>query len=99
MIINALFAGFLMVFALNLAILLSSGETRERTDRKLKRIEFYLELIIDHLELDRFPEELKEMACDPDPRQRLKAISLYRKRTGATLKEAVKAVENLNRNI
>ncbi|NJR60039.1 MAG: hypothetical protein HC769_15055 [Cyanobacteria bacterium CRU_2_1] len=55
-----------------------------------------MDLIIDHLDLDRFPEELKEIALDPDPGRRLKAVSLYRKKTGATLQEAVEAVEKLS---
>lgn len=94
MTMDALILFFLLLF--NSIILLSIGTIRNRTERKLKRIEYYVELIVDHLEIDRFPKEIKEIALDPDPRQRLKAVSLYTKRTGATFQEAVEAIEKLS---
>jgi hypothetical protein len=78
-------------------ILLSRLELiRSRTEQRLKRIEFLMNLTVDHLGIDRFPEEIKEIALDSDPRQRLKAVKLYVTKTGATLQEAVRAVEEFS---
>jgi hypothetical protein len=87
----------LFVLMLNFVVLFSFiGNYQDRTKRKLKQIEYCLNVIVDHLEIDRFPEEIKEMALDPDPQQRLKAVRLYIKKTGATLQEATEAVEKLS---
>lgn len=87
---------FCFLLLSNFMILSSIGATRTSIEQKLKRIEFRVDLIIDHLDFDRFPEELKEIALDPNPQQRLKAIHLYTQKTGASLKEAVEAVEKLS---
>ena len=79
-----------------ITIILSTGMSRNRIEQKLKRIEFYLDLMLDRLEIDRFPESIKEIALDPNPRRRLEAVRLYRKQTGASLQEAIKAIETLS---
>jgi hypothetical protein len=89
----------LILFALilNFVILFSMIEKyQDKVKQRLKRIEFYMDLIVDHLELDRFPKEIKEITLDPDPRQRLKAVRLYQEKTGASFQEAVKAVEKVS---
>lgn len=87
---------FVFLLFASMAILSRLESMRNRTEQKLKRIEFCLNLIVEHLQLDPFPEEIRELALDPDPRQRLKAVQLYIKKTGATLQEAVDAVEKLS---
>ncbi|WNZ25799.1 hypothetical protein HJG54_25155 [Leptolyngbya sp. NK1-12] len=87
----------LFVLILNFVILFSIlGKHQDKVERRLKRIEFYMDLVVDHLELDRFPEEVKQIALNADPRQRLKAVKLYQEKTGATFQEAVKAVEKVS---
>lgn len=94
MVSSILFFGFLVL--VYITIVLSTGMIRDRTEQKLKRIEFEVSLILDHLEIDRFPKQIKEIALDANPHRRLEAVRLYRKQTGATFREAIEAIENLS---
>lgn len=94
MTLDVLILAFL--FLSNALILSQIAATRTKTERRLKRIEFCVDLIGDHLQVDRFPEGIKEIALDPDPRQRLKTVRLYREKTGADLQEAIAAVEKFS---
>jgi hypothetical protein len=62
-----------------LIIILSINSTVKRLDRKLKRIDMSLSLILNRMEIEfpsRLSERVKQMALDPD--RKIEAIKLYR---------------------
>ena len=82
-----------------LIIILSIDSTVKRLDRKLKRIDMSLSLILNRMEIEfpsRLSERVKQMALDPD--RKIEAIKLYREETNVSLKEAKEAVEDFLKN-
>ena len=82
-----------------LIIILSIDSTVKRLDRKLKRIDMSLSLILNRMEIEfpsRLSERVKQMALDPD--RTIEAIKLYREETNVSLKEAKEAVEDFLKN-
>jgi ribosomal protein L7/L12 len=82
-----------------LIIILSINSTVKRLDRKLKRIDMSLSLILNRMEIEfpsRLSERVKQMALDPD--RKIEAIKLYREETNLSLKEAKEAVEEFLKN-
>jgi|688.fasta_scaffold197824_3 ribosomal protein L7/L12 len=82
-----------------LIIILSINSTVKRLDRKLKRIDMSLSLILNRMEIEfpsRLSERVKQMALDPD--RKIEAIKLYREETNLSLKEAKEAVEDFLKN-
>ena len=82
-----------------LIIILSINSTVKRLDRKLKRIDMSLSLILNRMEIEfpsRLSERVKQMALDPD--RKIEAIKLYREETNVSLKEAKEAVEDFLKN-
>lgn len=66
----------------------------KRTERKLKRIELGLDLILEKLEInvpDLLSEQVRELALDPQ--KRIAALKLYRRETGASLRESIEAID------
>ena len=82
-----------------LIIILSIDSTVKRLDRKLKRIDMSLSLILNRMEIEfpsRLSERVKQIALDPD--RKIEAIKLYREETNVSLKEAKEAVEDFLKN-
>ena len=82
-----------------LIIILSIDSTVKRLDRKLKRIDMSLSLILNRMEIElpsRLSERVKQIALDPD--RKIEAIKLYREETNVSLKEAKEAVEEFLKN-
>jgi len=82
-----------------LIIILSINSTVKRLDRKLKRIDMSLSLILNRMEIEfpsRLSERVKQMALDPE--RKMEAIKLYREETNASLLEAKEAVEEFLKN-
>ena len=82
-----------------LIIILSIDSTVKRLDRKLKRIDMSLSLILNRMEIEfpsRLSERVKQMALDPD--RKIEAIKLYREETNVSLKEEKEAVEDFLKN-
>jgi len=66
----------------------------KRTEGRLKRIEFCLDLLLEKWEIEvpsLLSARVQELALDP--RQKLAAVKLYRTETGASLKESLAAIE------
>jgi len=89
-------------FFLGLTVLImifSIDSTVKRLDRKLKRIDMSLSLILNRMEIEfpsRLSEQVKRIALDPD--RKIEAIKLYREETNASLKDAKEAVEDFLKN-
>ncbi|GAB4469199.1 MAG: hypothetical protein OHK0037_27230 [Elainellaceae cyanobacterium] len=67
--------------------------TVKRIDRRTKRLELCLDLILDRLEIDtpfQLSERIKQIALDP--KRKVEAIRLYKEETNVTLREAVDAI-------
>ncbi|BAU43604.1 hypothetical protein [Leptolyngbya sp. O-77] len=67
--------------------------TVKRIDRRTKRLELCLDLILDRLEIDtpfQLSERIKQIALDPE--RKVEAIRLYKEETNVTLREAVDAI-------
>ena len=83
-------------------IVLSLESSVKRIERKINRVDFYVGLILDRLEIDvpsPLPTRIREIALDPQ--RKIEAIKLYREATGAGLREAKEAIEtfiDMNRN-
>ncbi len=75
-------------------IFLGIAETVKGLEKRMKRIELYLDLILDRMEIP-MPEllsvQVKELALNP--KTKIAAIKLYRTETGAGLKEAKEAID------
>jgi hypothetical protein len=85
-----IYGGLIIAFV---AIFLGIAETVKRLEKKMKRIELCLDLVLDKLEIqvpDLLSKQVKELAIDPQ--KRIAALKLYRTETGAGLKEAKEAI-------
>jgi ribosomal protein L7/L12 len=85
-------------FFLGLTVLImifSIDSTVKRLDRKLKRIDMSLNLILNRMEIE-FPSQLSERVKQIalDPYRKIEAIKLYREETNTSLKDAKEAVED-----
>ena len=89
-------------FFLGLTVLImifSIDSTVKRLDRKLKRIDMSLSLILNRMEIEfpsRLSERVKQIALDPN--RKIEAIKLYREETNTSLKDAKEAVEDFLKN-
>jgi len=89
-------------FFLGLTVLImifSIDSTVKRLDRKLKRIDMSLSLILNRMEIEfpsRLSERVKQIALDPN--RKIEAIKLYREETNTSLKEAKEAIEDFLKN-
>lgn len=75
-------------------ICLRIDTTVGQLERKQNRIMLCLDLILERMELqvpDLLSEQVKELARDP--RTKIAALRLYRRETGAGLKESLDAIE------
>ena len=67
-----------------LVMIFSIDSTVKRLDRKLKRIDMSLSLILNRMEIEfpsRLSERVKQIALDPD--RKIEAIKLYRVETNS----------------
>jgi ribosomal protein L7/L12 len=92
----------LAVFSVSLiamyAVVSALGRRSPQPDPRLAVIERKLQLIMDHLEIiDTDPVAAEVLALTAQG-QRIKAIKLYRERTGAGLREAKEAVDRIVRD-
>lgn len=75
-------------------IFLGIAETVKGLEKRMKRIELYLDLILDRMQIPT-PEllsvQVKELALNPQTK--IAAIKLYRQETGVGLKEAKEDIE------
>lgn len=74
----------------------------EQVERHLKRLDYRMGLILQHLNVDlgvgtQLSEQVQTLARDP--RRRIEAIKLYREETGAGLREAKEAIEAFRTNV
>ncbi len=86
-----IYGGLTIVFVV---IFLGIAETVKGLAKRMKRMELYLDLILDRMEIP-MPEllsvQVKELALNP--KTKIAAIKLYRQETGAGLKEAKEDIE------
>lgn len=70
-------------------------KTVQRIDRRTKKLEMCLDLILNKLELE-IPSSLSDRAKElaRNPQTKIAAIKLHRAETGVSLKEALKDVDN-----
>lgn len=66
-----------------------------RTDRRIARVEQKLDLLLDHFALTRTEPALEQVTALARDGRRIQAIKVYREITGADLKEAKEAVEQM----
>jgi len=86
--------------ALGLVLLVSSGAFRQQkstTEARLAVIERQLQLLMDHLGVAEPEPETTDIVAHLAAGRKIQAIQLYRARTGAGLKEAKDAVEEIAR--
>ncbi|MGC9541979.1 ribosomal protein L7/L12 [Streptomyces sp. UG1] len=85
---------FFVLFGV-LALLLGVQSRFSQADKRVARIERKLDLIIDHLGLREDDPRMDEVVALLRDNRKIQAIKLYREITGAGLKEAKDAVEQL----
>lgn len=66
-----------------------------RSDRRIARVEKKLDRILDHLGLAEADPELEQVAALARDGRKIQAIKAYREATGAGLKEAKDAIDQL----
>ncbi len=82
------------LFSIALITLFSIDASIKRLERKMKRIDLSLSLLLNRMELEvpsQISDRVKQMALDPY--RKLEATKLYRAETGVGLKEAKEAIE------
>jgi ribosomal protein L7/L12 len=75
-------------------MLFTIDSTVKRLDKKLKRIDLSLSLILNRMEIEypsRLSDRVKQIALDPE--RMIEAIKLYREESNSSLKEAKEAIE------
>jgi ribosomal protein L7/L12 len=78
-----------------LAAVLGSEARLSRLDKRLRRIEHKLDLLIGHLDVPTDDPALDEVAALARDGRTIEAIKKYRQLTGAGLSEAKEAVERM----
>jgi ribosomal protein L7/L12 len=90
------------LFSIALITLFSIDASMKRLERKIKRIELSLSLILNRMEIEvpsqhQLSDRVKQVALDPY--RKIEAIKLYRAETQSGLREAKEAIEEfLERN-
>ena len=83
------------LLAIVLITLFSIQSSINRLERKMKRLELSLSLLLNRMEVEvpsRLSERVKQMALDPY--RKIEAIKIYREENGTGLKEAKEAIED-----
>jgi ribosomal protein L7/L12 len=86
--------GYSFLFLIIIVMLFTIDSTIKRLDKKLKRIDISLSLILNRMEIEypsRLSDRVKQIALDPE--RIIEAIKLYREESNSSLKEAKEAIE------
>jgi ribosomal protein L7/L12 len=86
--------GYSFLFLISIIMLFTIDSTVKRLDKKLKRIDLSLSLILNRMEIEypsRISDRVKQIALDPE--RMIEAIKLYREESNSSLKEAKEAIE------
>jgi ribosomal protein L7/L12 len=89
---------FVVFIVAAVLVVLGIDASVKRIERKVARLENYLMLILNHLEIpvaSPLSPQVQELA--QDPARKIAAIKQYREETGAGLKEAKEAIEEFTR--
>ncbi|WP_072143647.1 hypothetical protein [Pseudanabaena sp. 'Roaring Creek'] len=86
---------YVFFLATTLIILFSLETSIKRLERRMKRIDYALSLILNRMEIEipsQLSERVKQIALDPS--RKIEAIKIYREENRSSLLEAKEAIEN-----
>ncbi|TYQ23431.1 hypothetical protein [Pseudanabaena sp. UWO310] len=86
---------YVFFLATTLIILFSLETSIKRLERRMKRIDYALGLILNRMEIEipsQLSERVKQIALDPS--RKIEAIKIYREENRSSLLEAKEAIEN-----